>query len=230
MSVESIPRQIKQATDAFDSFQDRFKTTQRLLKLGIPIPVDAPIEAAKQVANALERLKNNASTSIRDLRSNVRLNMKLIASNMDTQSAEGKQALAANFEAAVSSVRKSMHEKTVSVREGMAEIRRLVSQELTDVYGLSLHDASNIAKGNGKTRGTYGDTEQQPRPRGRRPDHARGRRLDRRPGPRRHRHGPRRCSRRARRSSTATSKRSSRACSAAASSTGCSRTSPPRTT
>jgi hypothetical protein len=127
LTVESSPKQIKQATDAFDSFQDRFKTTQRLLKLGIPIPVDAPIEAAKQVANALERLKNNASTSIRDLRSNVRLNMKLIASNMDTQSAEGKQALAANFEAAVSSVRKSMHEKTVSVREGMAEIRRLVS-------------------------------------------------------------------------------------------------------
>jgi hypothetical protein len=150
LTVESSPKQIKQATDAFDSLQDRFKTTQRLLKLGIPIPVDAPIEAAKQVANALERLKNNASTSIRDLRSNVRLNMKLIASNMDTQSAAGKQALAANFEAAVSSVRKSMHEKTVSVREGMAEIRRLVSQELTDVYGLSLHDASNIAKGNGK--------------------------------------------------------------------------------
>jgi hypothetical protein len=156
LTVESSPKQIKQATDAFDSFQDRFKTTQRLLKLGIPLPVDAPIEAAKQVANALERLKNNASTSIRDLRSNVRLNMKLIASNMDTQSAEGKQALAANFEAAVASVRKSMREKTISVREGMAEIRRLVSQELTDVYGLSLHDASNIAKGNGKG-GTYGD-------------------------------------------------------------------------
>jgi hypothetical protein len=159
LTVESSPKQIKQATDAFDSFQDRFKTTQRLLKLGIPIPVDAPIEAAKRVANALERLKNNASTSIRDLRSNVRLNMKLIASNMDTQSAEGKQALAANFEAAVASVRKSMREKTVSVREGMAEIRRLVSQELTDVYGLSLHDASNIAKGNGKTRGSFGDTD-----------------------------------------------------------------------
>jgi hypothetical protein len=156
MSIGSSPKQIKQATDAFDNLHDRFKTTQRLLKLGIPLPVDAPIEAAKQVANALERLKNNASTSIRDLRSNVRLNMKLIASNMDTQSAAGKQALAANFEAAVSSVRKSMHEKTVSVREGMAEIRRLVSQELTDVYGLSLHDASNIAKGNGKG-GTYGD-------------------------------------------------------------------------
>jgi hypothetical protein len=84
--------------------------------------------------------------------------MKLIASNMDTQSAAGKQALAANFEAAVSSVRKSMREKTISVRDGMREIRRLVSQELTDVYGLSLHDASNIAKGNGKG-GTFGDTD-----------------------------------------------------------------------
>jgi phosphoribosylaminoimidazole carboxylase (NCAIR synthetase) len=62
LTVESSPKQIQQATDAFGDLQDRFKTTQRLLKLGIPLPVDAPIEAAKQVANALERLKNNAST------------------------------------------------------------------------------------------------------------------------------------------------------------------------
>jgi hypothetical protein len=158
LTIESSPGQIKKATDSFDNLQDRFKTTQRLLKFGIPLPVDAPLAAAKQVANALERLKNNGSDSIRDLRSNVRLNMKLIASNMDTQSAAGKQALAANFEAAVSSVRKSMREKTISVRDGMREIRRLVSQELTDVYGLSLHDASNIAKGNGKG-GTFGDTD-----------------------------------------------------------------------
>jgi hypothetical protein len=145
LTIGSSPQQIKKATDAFGALQDRFRTTQRLLKLGIPFPVDAPLEGAKSVATAIERMKDGATDSIRNLRTNVRLNMKLIRSTLGDESAEGRQALAANFAAAVVGIRKSMRAGTIATKDGLAAIRGYLSQEL-QLYGFSIREARNEIK------------------------------------------------------------------------------------
>jgi hypothetical protein len=145
LTIESSPAQIKQATDAFGNLQDRFRTTQRLLKLGIPLPVDAALDGAKNVAEAIERMGERASRSLRSLRTNVRLNMKLIRGTLGEESAEGKQALAANFEAAVEGIRKSMREGTIATKKGLAAIRGYLSDEL-QLYGFSIREARDELK------------------------------------------------------------------------------------
>lgn len=104
-------------------------------------------QPAANVERVIQKMAEGSSGSIRGLRTNVRLNMRAISQSLDVNSREGKEALARNFVAAADNVRRSMKEGRISVREGTAEIERLMVLALQN-FGFSKSQALNIQKGN----------------------------------------------------------------------------------
>jgi hypothetical protein len=99
---------------------------------------------------AVRKSMNNGSINVRDGMREIgkitRDQMRFARNNMDTLSAQGKERLSANFNAAMDAVRSQMRRGTVSTREGMQEIRRLMRQNL-QLYGFNEHQAENVTKG-----------------------------------------------------------------------------------
>lgn len=145
LSIDSKPRQIKGAVDALGSLRDRFSVTQALLKKGILISVDQPLDAAKRVRDALDKMAGQGSGSIKSLRTNVKLNTRLIAQALGDDTAEGREALSANFSAAIANIKTSMKQGTISTKAGTAEIERLMVKSLQN-FGFSKDQALNISK------------------------------------------------------------------------------------
>ena len=104
-----------------------------------------PVEGLETVNRAIGRLEKNGTRDLNSLRTNVRMNMRLIKERLGEDSEEGKAAISRNFSASRAAVRAAMRDKTVSVQEGMALIRSFMRQELA-YYGVTGKVASAIAK------------------------------------------------------------------------------------
>ncbi|HMF60756.1 MAG TPA: hypothetical protein VK595_10310, partial [Vicinamibacterales bacterium] len=104
---------------------------------------------AGEVKRARDRFREFAKdggSDIREIRGVVKFNMGRIKDNLGEDTEAGAKALAGNFKAARKAVREAMKDGTVTVREGLAEIKRLMRRELKDVYGLSPGAAFSIAE------------------------------------------------------------------------------------
>lgn len=118
----------------FDDFDDQGKITRTLDRLEL----------------SFDQFDESASGSLSRLRRRVQSNMRLIEDSMGKDSASGRQAMARNFDLAISSIRRAMASGVVSTKAGLAEIRKLMAQELEQVYGLTPRQARNIARTQGK--------------------------------------------------------------------------------
>jgi hypothetical protein len=116
-------------------------------------------DGAKDIEAAFERMARGTSGSIRSLRTNLRLNTRLISNNIAKGTEDWKTAMSGNFKAAITNVKRSMREGTISVRDGMREIRRLVKENLR-LYNFTESQARAEAEGNrldsGPQEGTRG--------------------------------------------------------------------------
>ena len=120
----------------------------RLAKLGINVEIKTKeaLEGARAVSTALERMKTGSSRSVSSLRTNVRFNMRLIKRTMGTDSAAAKEAISANFNAAISNIQRSMDEGTISVKEGTALIEQYMVRSMMN-FGFTNKQALRYAKG-----------------------------------------------------------------------------------
>lgn len=114
----------------FDDFDDQGKITRTLDRLEL----------------SFDQFDESASGSLTRLRRRVQSNMRLIEDTMGKDSASGRQAMARNFDLAIGAVQDAMKAGVVSTKRGLAEIRRLMAQELEQVYGLTPRQARNISK------------------------------------------------------------------------------------
>lgn len=111
----------------------------------VQVELDDLGEAGKRVETAIERMKDSSSTSIRGLRANVRLNTRLIKKSLGEDTEQGKDALTKNFRAAVSNIRTSMKQGTITTASGTAEIERLMVKAL-QTMGFSKNQALSLRK------------------------------------------------------------------------------------
>jgi hypothetical protein len=133
--------------EARRDIEDMIEVT-RLAKLGVHIEINSKEarDAAKQVSTALERMKSGSSRSVSSLKTNVRLNMRLIKRTMGEDTAAGKEAMTANFNAAIENVKRSMDEGTISVKEGTALIETYMVRSMQN-FGFTRKQALRYAKG-----------------------------------------------------------------------------------
>jgi hypothetical protein len=121
-----------------------------LAKRGIVIDVklihtqDA-LDGAKRVRDAIDLMARGGSNDVSSLRTNVRLNMRAIRRNMGNDSAAAKEAISANFSAAIQNIKTSMHEGTISVKAGTALIQEYMVKSLMN-FGFSHEQALNVAR------------------------------------------------------------------------------------
>ncbi|HMF61790.1 MAG TPA: phage tail tape measure protein, partial [Vicinamibacterales bacterium] len=133
---------------------------------GITIKIDDQdaVDTARRVTAALKRMESGSSTSIKQLRGSVRDGMAVIKRDLGGKSAEGKEALSANFQAAIKNVKTSMKAGTISTKEGTAEIARLMRRALA-VYGIKGKDAARyMASPTGDITGKHMDNPGQAGP------------------------------------------------------------------
>jgi hypothetical protein len=120
----------------------------RLARRGINVKLDSTdaVKQAKLLENAFSTLERNTSNNIRDLRTSIRFNMRLIASDTTASAEETKQALSANYRAAIRNVKNSIREGTIASQDGLREIRRLLRENLK-LYGFTEAQARNVVRG-----------------------------------------------------------------------------------
>lgn len=111
----------------------------------------------RKTADSFRDLRKDANADVSDIKKHTEKRAKEIAETLGRESREGKEALANNFRAAQDAVRRQMRRGEIATRDGMKAIRGYVADEL-EVYGLSLRQAKNIAKGDGSG-GRYGDPD-----------------------------------------------------------------------
>ncbi len=108
----------------------------------------------KAAANFAEFRKAGAN-NLHGIRTATHENMFEIRKALGKDSAAGKEALAKNFRMAADAVRDAMADGKVSTREGLAEIRRLMTKEL-QTYGLSPQQIKDYTRSSGKGSGVDG--------------------------------------------------------------------------
>jgi hypothetical protein len=145
LSIKSKPDEIKAAVKAFGDLKDRAKVAQDLFKRGITLPTGTAVDDAKTLVAQMDRMRHSGSDSIRDLRTNVRLNMKLIRTSMAGDSASAREAISANFSAAIENIKQSMKDGTISVKAGTDLIQSYMVRSLMN-FGFSKEQALNVAK------------------------------------------------------------------------------------
>lgn len=101
-----------------------------------------------------QSLRDTGHANLTNLRTTTEANMLEIARTVDVHSAQGKAALAANFQAAAAAVQTSMDAGVISSKTGLAEIEKLMEAALGQ-YGFSKSEAANIIK-TGDTQGNAG--------------------------------------------------------------------------
>ncbi|HMF59744.1 MAG TPA: hypothetical protein VK595_05210, partial [Vicinamibacterales bacterium] len=147
--ARTLAREFPQAGDQLNKFAD---------------DVDKVSAPARRVAQAIARMESGSSTSIKQLRGSVRDGMAVIKRDLGNKSAEGKEALSANFQAAIKNVKTSMKAGTISTKEGTAEIARLMRKALA-VYGIKGKDAARyMASPTGDITGKHMDNPGQAGP------------------------------------------------------------------
>jgi hypothetical protein len=148
----SFPGGVRKTREELDRLIDKTEAVQKLGREGVSIKVNSKVTArgASDVAFALKQMRTSAFNSVEDVQSNVKLNMRLIANTFDTKSLEGKQALARNFNAAAGAVKRSMHDGTISTRDGLKLINSYMRAALAQ-YGITGKAASNYINGRDTT-------------------------------------------------------------------------------
>jgi hypothetical protein len=103
-------------------------------------------EENRKTAKSFRDLEKDANLD--DVRKNVAANTKRIKERLSEDSAEGRAALARNFEKAQDAVRRQMRRGEVATRDGMKAIRGYLEDEL-QMYGFTLRQARIAARGRG---------------------------------------------------------------------------------
>jgi hypothetical protein len=121
-----------------------------LAKRGIIIDVkllntQEAVDGTKRVRDAIDLMARGGSNDVSSLRTNVRLNMRAIRRNMGNDSAAAKEAISANFSAAIENIKTSMDEGTISVKAGTALIQEYMVKSLMN-FGFSHEQALNVAR------------------------------------------------------------------------------------
>lgn len=145
LSLDSTKGDVEKIADVFDNLKGRFSVAQKLFAKGITLDPQTTREDARVVSDAIEKMSSGSSASVKDLRTNVRLSTRAIKKSLGDDTAAGKEALAANFRAAVQNIKTSMDEGKIKTAEGTAEIERLMVAALSQ-FGFSKKQALNIAK------------------------------------------------------------------------------------
>lgn len=145
LSIDSTGKDVDKVAGVFDNLKGRFSVAQKLFAKGISLDPQTTREDARVVSDTIEKMSSGSSASIKDLRTNVRLGTRAIKKSLGDDTAAGKEALAANFRAAVQNIKTSMNEGKISTKEGTAEIERLMVAALSQ-FGFSKKQALNIAK------------------------------------------------------------------------------------
>lgn len=135
----------KGITDDIDRINRVANQAAAAKKLGINMDVNFKTDDVNKnmddIINQFQRVRDGAEGSIREARSDLNMNMKLIKHTLGTESSQAKDAMAANFQAVAQSIRNGMANGAISTKEGMKEINRLVRQALS-VYGITGVQAS----------------------------------------------------------------------------------------
>lgn len=86
--------------------------------------------AAEQVASSLQYLKRTGANNIDDLRERLKFNMREIRKAFREGSAGSRAAMIENFGAGIKAVRRGMRDGSISVKDGMKEIRQISRQQM----------------------------------------------------------------------------------------------------
>jgi hypothetical protein len=131
----------------YADLNEQLRETVKLAEQGIHIDFDDKdaVRAAKRVGDSMERMRSGSSRSIGSLKTNVRMQMRAIKRTLGEDSAAGKEAISANFSAAIENIKTSMSEGTISVKDGTALIQQYMVNSLMN-FGFSKKQALNIAK------------------------------------------------------------------------------------
>jgi hypothetical protein len=104
------------------------------------------------VGNAIDQARKNfadfrrtGSNNMEGIKQATQQNMHFIRRTLGEDSAAGKEALARNFRLARTAIRQAMQDGQISVKDGLAEIQRLMRAELKQ-YGITGGVASSIIK------------------------------------------------------------------------------------
>lgn len=116
--------------------------------------VGAAIEDAK--ANFASYAKSG-STDLHSLRTATQQNMFNISKTLGKKSAEGKEALSANFRLAAEAVQASMDASGKTTKEGLAQIERYMRKSFS-VLGMSDQQVTDYLRDSGKGSGKTGDS------------------------------------------------------------------------
>jgi hypothetical protein len=127
-------RDVDRLTAAAKDLADAGGTTQRTLGRDLDRAAAHFADFRRTGSNDLVGIKH-ATTD----------NMHFIARTLGEDSAAGKEALARNFRLARTAIRQAMQDGRISVKDGLAEIQRLMRAELKQ-YGITGGVASSIIK------------------------------------------------------------------------------------
>jgi TP901 family phage tail tape measure protein len=89
----------------------------------------------------------STSAGMKEIARLTKANMQIVKTSMGNLSEDGRARLASNFRDAADAVKRQMDRGKIATKDGMQLIRKYLAQEL-QVYGFSLSEARNIAKGN----------------------------------------------------------------------------------
>jgi TP901 family phage tail tape measure protein len=118
-----VPERVEDTADAFDKLA-------------------APVNRANRI---IDRMAEGSSTSIAQLRTNVRIGTRGIKQSLDQDTLAGKEALQKHFQAAIQNIRTSMKLAPELTKAGMQEIERLMRKALA-MYGITGSKADNYIK------------------------------------------------------------------------------------
>ena len=114
--ADKVDENIKPLEVIKDKVKELDALSARGITFDVKTQVTVPKEDLQAIENAFKRMEDSATDSIRSLRTNVRLNSRLIKNTLGSDSLEAKEALSANFGAAISNLKNAMKAGTVSVR------------------------------------------------------------------------------------------------------------------
>jgi tape measure domain-containing protein len=131
---------------ALATMSDRVKRFNRENRVEIRVDDAVSRESLDRVQVQFDLLRDKAGGSLKSIRAQTTRNMRVIASTLGTESAAGKTALSKNFDLAEQAIRRSMKDGTVTTMDGLAAIRKLMTEELDTVYGMTPREARQATK------------------------------------------------------------------------------------
>jgi hypothetical protein len=112
--------------------------------------------AIRTLQQAMDDGQLSVKSGTKEMQRIARQNLKQLATDMDTLSAQGKEALANNAIGAANAMEKQMKRAGNVTKEGMDRVRDLMTEALVKGYGFTHEQALNIAK-TGDLRGGGGN-------------------------------------------------------------------------